>query len=368
MKSLLLFLTVFLAVCCTSKNTTFLYVGTYTTSDSEGIYRYEYNSKDGALQFMDVIPNKQNPSFIAFHPDFPVLYAVSEVRESYQIDSGSVTSYHLNNKAFEKINQKATLGDHPCHVCVSPNGKYVSATNYTSGSISIFEVLPDGGLSDVIQVIKHHGCGPDTVRQNGPHSHSSQFSADSKLLIAADLGTDKLYFYSFSDDRVCFVSAQEPVLFPQGSGPRHFDFSVDQRFIYVMNELSSTVSVVEKVNGIYKLGMTVSSLPADYEQVSYGADVHLSQDGRFVYCSNRGHNSIAIFSRDMLTGSIKLIGHEPIQGDWPRNFSISPDGKFLLVGNQQSNNITIFTIKENGLLSFTHKSFSVPSPACLIFQ
>ena len=369
MKSLLFFLILFFVICCTSKNTEVLYVGTYSTSDAEGIYRYEFDNKNGLLRFIDVIPNKLNPSFIAFHPDLLVLYAVNEVSGSYQIDSGSVTSYDLmDNKTFRIISQKATLGNHPCHVCVSPDGKFVSVANYTNGGICVFDVLPDGGLGDFIQVIKHLGYGPDTVRQKVPHAHSSQFSADGKLLIAADLGTDMLYFYSFSADSACFVVAQEPVRFVSGSGPRHFDFSKDQRFIYIMNELSSTVGVIEKIDGVYKLIETVSSLPANFNQTSYGADIHLSGDGRFVYCSNRGHNSIAIFSRDLNTGRIKLIGNEPVQGDWPRNFSISQDGKFLLVANQQSNNITIFSINENGLLSFTHKSISVPNPVCLIFK
>ena len=135
-----------------------------------------------------------------------------------------------------------------------------------------------------------------------------------------------------------------------------------------MNELSSSVSVIENASGVFKLIETVSSLPAGYEQDSYGADIHLSSNGRFVYCSNRGHNSIAIFLRDTQTGRIKLIGNEPVQGDWPRNFAISPNGKFLIVGNQRSNNISVFSVNKNGSLTYTGKSISVPSPVCLIFR
>ena len=353
------FIAVFFTVSCTSGDT--LYVGTYSSSDSQGIYRYKFDDEKGELNLIDVIPNKENPSFIAFNPDLSVLYAVSEENDGY------INSYLLENDSFKHVNKRSTTGKHPCHVTVSPDGKVVVATNYGSGSVSIFNALPDGGLEEVKQVIQHQGSGPDTRRQEGPHAHSSLFTKDGKVLVVADLGTDKLYFYKRSADGSQFIES-EAVKLDAGVGPRHFVFSKDQRFIYVLNELASSVSVIENVGGSYKIIETVSGLPSEFQGNSSGADIHLTPDGKFLYSSNRGHNSIAIFSRNSQTGKINFLGTEPVRGSVPRNFVISPNGKFLLVANQRTNNISIFSINKDGLLTYIDNNISVPSPVCLVFK
>ncbi|MEL7587431.1 MAG: lactonase family protein [Prolixibacteraceae bacterium] len=348
-----------------------LYVGTYTDGDSEGIYCYQYHPETGDLVLQHVTENKENPSFLALHPNGKYLYAVSEVNDYQQMDSGSVTAYRIAESGeLEKINQEATKGNHPCHVTVSPDGKTVVAANYTSGSISIYQTLENGGLSEVLQVIRHDGQGPDSTRQKGPHAHSALFTKDGSLLITADLGTDRIDFYRQSPEKnQPYVPASEgPVHMPPGSGPRHFDFSPDGQFIYVMNEMGSSVSVLQRDGAAFRLIETVSSLPAGYTDKSYGADIHVAPDGRFVYCSNRGHNSIAVFSRDQGNGKISLIQNEPVSGDWPRNFTLDPDGNYLLVANQKSNNVTIFKVdKESGLLSYSNQNLRIPSPVCLKF-
>nr|MBD3621685.1 lactonase family protein [Sunxiuqinia sp.] len=358
-----------LLVSCTPKEEVLLYVGTYTDNDSEGIYCYEFDEELGELTLKFVSPNQENPSFLAISPNQNYLYAVSEVRQSPGIDSGSVTAYRIAASGeLEKINQKATKGYHPCHVEVSPDGKFVVASNYSSGSLSFYRVEDDGGLSDSFQQIQHVGSGPDSTRQSQPHAHSALFEFSGDLLVSADLGNDKLEFYQYDEVTGRFQEAEKAfVAMEPGAGPRHFAFSPDGQFIYVMNELNSQVSVLKKQGEQFDLLESVSTLPIDFEGDNSGADIHVSADGRFVYSSNRGHNSIAVFSRDA-NGSIHLIETVPVEGEWPRNFSISPGGNYLLVANQHSNNITVFEIdSEAGILSYTGTSMEVPDPVCLRF-
>lgn len=365
-----LFVLLFAVSCQPAEKIEKLYVGTYTTAGSEGIYRFDYNPKDGTISNQQVTPNLANPSFIEISPNQKNLYAVSEIKDFNNLDSGSVTAYSiLADGSLSKLNQVATLGNHPCHVTVSPNGKTVVASNYTSGSISIYSVEEDGSLVEPAQLIQHLGSGPDTARQAGPHAHSSQFGPEGQILYSADLGIDKLLCYQYDVEAGKYIAADQPyVAIQPGAGPRHFDFSPQGDFIYVMTEMASAVSVLKKTDQGWTVIQTVSSLPADFDGVKAGADIHLSSDGRFVYCSNRGMNTIAVFERDLDSGEIKLIQNEPTQGDWPRNFALSPDGNFVLVANQNSNNIAIFKRDTaTGKLSFTGNNYELPSPVCLKF-
>ncbi|MGQ7868560.1 lactonase family protein [Sunxiuqinia sp. sy24] len=371
MKKLLLFIVLIatLLVSCNSPKETLLYVGTYTGGDSEGIYCYRFDNETGQLEQKFVTPNRENPSFLAVSSDQNYLYAVSEVKESPGIDSGSVTAYRIGESGeLEKINQKATKGYHPCHVSVSPDGRFVVASNYSSGSLSFYRAAEDGSLSDSFQQIQHVGSGPDSTRQTAPYAHSALFDFSGELLISADLGTDKLEFYRYDASNKQFEAAEQAyVAMNPGAGPRHFAFSPDGQFIYVMSELNSEVSVLAKDGGGFELIQSVSALPDQHEGVSYGADIHLSADGRFVYSSNRGHNSIAVFSRKD-DGTLELLDTESVQGDWPRNFALSPDGGFLLVANQMSNNVSLFRVDQStGALSYTGKSIEIPEPVCLKF-
>ena len=355
---------------CKEEKEYLLYVGTYSVENSKGIYCYDYNPDNGHFSFRNVTPDNENPSYLAISPNGQNLYAVSEIEDYNHMDSGSVTAYKIKDDGeLEKINQEATLGKHPAHVTVSPDGKTVVAANYTSGSLSIYDVEEGGALGNAGQLIQHTGHGPDSVRQEGPHAHSSLFTADGKFLVSADLGTDKVDFYEYSADSNAYVHAKQGfVQMNPGFGPRHFDFSPDGRFIYVMNEMGSAVTVLQKDSGEYRIIQTLSSIPSDFKGENTGADIHLSKDGRFVYCSNRGHNSIAVFSRNPENGKIEMIQDIPVEGNWPRNFAIGPEGNFLLVANQKSNNITLFSIdKESGKLSFTGVSEEIPSPVCLKF-
>jgi 6-phosphogluconolactonase len=351
---------------CSQKKEYRLYVGTYSGKNSEGIYCYQFSEETGDLALVAVTPNQENPSFLATSPDEKYLYAVSEMNASPGMDSGSVTAYRIRDSGhLETINREATKGNYPCHVTVSPDGKVVVASNYTSGNLSFYRVGEDGALSESFQQIQHTGSDPNPNRPQAARAHSALFTKDGNTLVAADLGATRIYFYERGDEGL-FAPAGQVGMEP-GSGPRHFDFSPDGEFIYVMNEMASTVTVLKKDNTAYRIIETVSSLPAGYDGVKAGADIHLSRDGRFVYCSNRGHNSIAVFQRAH-DGTITLRENEPAQGDWPRNFALSPGGGFLLVANQRSNNVAVFNIdRRTGELDFTGTSIEAPNPVCLRF-
>ncbi len=356
-------------VGCVKNDKVLMFVGTYTNGDSKGIYGYYFDQEAGNLFFATVTPNQEDPSFLAVSPDKKYLFAVAEITKGPEMDSGSIVSYKiLDEGRLEKINKQTTKGHNPCHVDVSPDGKTVVVSNYSSGNLSLFHVDSEGKLSELFQQIQHEGSGPNEARQKHAYAHSALFDESGELLVSADLGNDKIEFYKRNASGTFLPTEQEYVAMDPGAGPRHFAFSPDWQFIYVINELQSTVSVLQRNGEEFKLVETKSSLPADFNGKNFSADIHVSQDGRFVYCSNRGHHSIAVFERNPSNGKIKLIQNEFVQGDWPRNFALSPNGKFLLVANQKSNNITIFKVdKKTGKLSFTNKEVKNPSPVCLKF-
>lgn len=347
-----------------------LYVGTYTKGMTNGIFVYSFNDQSGRLVDLKRPAISNNPSFLTISPNKKNLYAVSEFENQDEGQSGGISAFRIEpDNKLTLINHILIHGSNPCHVTLSPDGKKLVASNYNGGYLSFFNILADGSVSDMVQRIQHEGSGPFPGHQTEPHAHSARFDTTGKLLFAADLGIDELKIYDIaSGEKMASPHAQPFVKLAPGSGPRHFDFSADGRFIYVINELSSTITVLMKYGGEWKQIQTIKTLPKDFKDESWSADIHLSADGRFVYGSNRGHNSIAVFKRDPINGKLDMIETVPVEGDWPRNFAIDPSGRFLLVANQKSNDITIFKIDQpTGKLSYT--GFKVPneSPVCLQF-
>lgn len=347
-----------------------LYVGTYTKGLTNGIFVYSFNDQSGRLVDLKKPAISNNPSFLTISANQKFLYAVGELDNLDTNKSGGISAFRIEpDSKLTLMNHVLTHGANPCHVSLSPDGKKLVASNYTGGNLSFFNILPDGSLSEMIQRIQHEGSGPFPERQTEPHAHSARFDATGKLLFAADLGIDELKIYDVtSGEKMVTPSAQPFIKLAPGSGPRHMDFSADGRFIYVINELSSTITVVMKYGGEWKQVQTIKTLPKDFKGESWCADIHISTDGRFVYGSNRGHNSIAVFKRDTNSGKLLMLETVPVEGNWPRNFTIDPSGKFLLVANQKSNDITVFKIDQtSGKLKYT--GFKVPneSPVCLQF-
>ena len=347
-----------------------LYVGTYTKGMTNGIFVYSFNDQHGHLQDLKKPAISSNPSFLTISPNKKFLYAVGEVDNLDSNQSGGLSAFRIEpDGALTLINHVLTNGANPCHVSLSPDGKKLVASNYTGGNLSFFTIQPDGSLSDMVQRIQHEGSGPFPERQTAPHAHSARFDSTGKLLYAADLGTDELKIYDVtSGEKMIVPHAQPSVKMVPGSGPRHFDFSADGRFIYVINELSSTITVLMKYGAEWKQVQNVRTLPKDFKGESWCADIHISADGRFVYGSNRGHNSIAVFKREANSGKLEMIETVSVEGNWPRNFTLDPSGKFLLVANQKSNDITVFKIDQpSGKLSFTGIKVPNESPVCLQF-
>lgn len=362
---LLLAFVVLLLICLTScemKNTqeTYtLFVGTYTDGDSEGIYRYTFNTETGQLTNKTVAATTGNPSFLKISPNKEYLYAVNETN-TYDGENGSVTAFKIDNGQLTTLNTVSSFGAHPCHIGISDDGAMVAVSNYSGGNVAVFKTDVTGKLVTP-QVVDHTLL--DSTKTS--HAHSALFS-QGKLFVA-DLGLDMLRIYPFLGGGV--DSAESKVhKFPEKAGPRHFVFSKDDAILYVINELNSTITAYKRnETGAYGVLETQSTLDKDFKGDSYCADIRLSSDGRFLYGSNRGENTIVIFAVDQATGKLSMIGSEDVRGDWPRNFNIDPSGNFLLVANQRSNNITVYKRgKDNGTLTFTHE-LELPSPVCLEF-
>ncbi|MFS4466395.1 lactonase family protein [Maribacter sp. 2210JD10-5] len=363
MKKTILFLSIVLSFSCTqNKNDsemTNLYVGTYTDGDSEGIYQLKFNTETGALTQKIIKAKLPNPSFLAITKDKKNLYAVQETN-SFENDAGAVTAFAMKNDSLIELNTVSTGGAHPCHVSLSPDGDKLAVSNYSGGNASVFNIDAEGKIAGQSAFMDHKKL--DTLKT--PHAHMAQW-LNNEIYIA-DLGLDALLVYEDDDMKNAKPTAKIPL--PTGAGPRHFTSTQNGKFLYVINELNSSISVFEKdVSGNYTSKQNESTLAEDFKGESFCADIHISKDEKFLYGSNRGENTIVIFSIDQESGRLTLVGRESVKGDWPRNFAIDPSGKFLLVANQKSNNITVF--KRNtaeGTLTFMSEMV-ISSPVCLQF-
>ncbi|WP_340110828.1 lactonase family protein [Maribellus mangrovi] len=345
----------------------YFYVGTYTSEGAEGIYYCKLNKKTGTLTLENTIRGIDNPSFLRLSPDRKYLFAVSETAKG-DGETGFVHAYTVKkNGHLEHINSQESVGDNPCHVDVSKDGEHVLVSNYSSGTYSVFSVGDDGALSPAVKTIYNMGSGLNKQRQEAPHAHSAKFSPFTNEVFNADLGTDRLNI-THLEDRTLIESGQAFVKLEPGAGPRHFDFHPNGKVIYVINELNSTVSALRKEGNNWTVFQNLSTLPDDFHGESYCADIHISKDGKFLYGSNRGHNSIVIFSVNEKDQTLSLKETVSVEGNWPRNFGITPDGYWMLVANQRSNNITVFRIDhETGSIKYTGKEIKLPAPVCIEF-
>ncbi len=340
------------------------YVGTYTSAGSDGIYLCSLNLETGEITAEKSFSGIENPSFVSLSPNNKYLYSVSEAGEK----GSFVYAYKVeNNKDLTLLNKQSSNGQGPCHVGVSADGKFVATATYGAGTTSLYPVSDDGSLKEASSININKGSSANENRQNKPHAHSIKFSPYGKQVFSADLGTDNLDIYQLKSGKL-ENEGQAFVKMKPGAGPRHFDFHPKKEVIYVINELNSTLSVVKKVDNMWKVDQNISTLPEDFEGTSYCADVHISADGKYLYGSNRGHNSIVIYEVNKKDQSLTSLGTVSVEGNWPRNFGLTPDGKWMLVANQKSNDITVFKINQKtGMPEFTGNKFEIPSPVCIEF-
>lgn len=349
------------------------YVGTYTTkTKSKGIYAYRFDAEKGQLTSIGVAAETTDPSFLAVHPNGKYLYAVNEIGNFNGGASGAVSAFAIDAKtgALKFLNQVSTRGAGPCHVSLDKTGAFVLVANYDGGSIVSFPVHDDGSLGTASGFVQHSGSGPNTERQAGPHAHWIGTSPDNRFALAVDLGLDQVIVYGFDASKGIFtpmISGFAKV--KPGAGPRHLAFHPNGKFAYVLSEMESSVTVLsyQAKNGSFSPLQTISALPKDYSGPKEAAEIAVHPSGKFLFASNRGHDSIAIFSIDQSRGTLKSLGQVLTGGKTPRHFAIDPTGTYLLAENQESNNVVVFHIdSETGSLTPTGQTIDVPSPVCLM--
>ncbi len=340
------------------------FVGTYTNDGSEGIYSFRLH-ENGTLSSSGLASLAEQPSFLAKSADNKYLVAVNEIVDS--IGTGYVESFVILGEKLKRISRKPSGGGYPCFVTVNSNG-YVLTANYEDGTVGLLRIDPSGVLSEVLDIQKHSGKGT-TSRQEGPHAHSVWFGKTAEEIISLDLGTNDLWFSGIDTTKNQLVPSNPAKLaMADGAGPRHLAFHPGGKWAYVLNELSSDITMLERTGqGIYKVGATITTLPKGYSSTNTCADIHASTDGKFLYASNRGHDSIAIFKINPNNGNLLPMGHTSTKGRTPRNFSLSPDENFLLVANQDSNSIVSFKRNhQTGSLEFVDE-IAAPTPVCILF-
>jgi len=350
----------------------FVYVGTYNRGQSRpGIHIFRMDLASGALSPAGTATGCENPTFLAIHPNQQYLYAVNEVSDSAGRPGGAVASYAIDRATGQLtlLNRQPSQGKGPCHLTVDKQGRNVLVANYSSGSVGVVPVGEGGRLEPPSCGIQHAGSGTHPRRQDGPHAHSINLDPAGRYAFVADLGIDQVMIYRFDPDGGQLQPNQpDSVTLKPGSGPRHLAFHPNGQYAYVINELSSTITAFayDAAQGRLTELQTISTLPAGFEEENTTAEVQVHPSGKFLYGSNRGHDSIAMFHIDAQSGRLSAAGHEPTQGKTPRNFALDLTGRFLLAENQASNNVVVFRLDAaTGRLSATGNVYEVPSPVCI---
>jgi 6-phosphogluconolactonase len=373
--SLVFFLSLGASATEPQKGKYLLYVGTYTQdgSKSKGIYAFRYDAATQEVTSLGLAAETTNPSWVALHPNGRFLYAVNEVQNYNGPNSGGVSAFAIDRATGKLtfLNEVASRGADPCYITVEQSGKYVLVANYTGGSIAAFPISADGKLGNASAFVQHTGHGLNPKRQEAPHAHSVNLSPDERFAFVDDLGLDELLVYRFDQSKGSLKPNKPPFAqFDAGAGPRHFALHPSGKFAYVVSEMASTVTAfsVDLKAGLLHRSQTISTLPDDFKGENDDAEVEVHPSGKFLYASNRGHDSIAVFAIDPAKGTLTVVEHASTQGKTPRNFAIDPTGTLLFAENQQSNNIVIFRIDEKtGKLTPTGKVLEVGQPVCVKF-
>ena len=368
---------IFFAVSCVSvlsgqdagraKREWLAYIGTYTRPPSQGIYAWRFEAASGKLTPLGLAAETSNPTFLAVHPNQRFLYAANEDK------AGAISAFAIDpaNGRLKLLNQVPSRGSGPCHVAVDPGGKWVFAANYNSGSVAVFPVHEDGTLGEATGFVQHAGSSGNTPRQSGPHAHSANVSPDGRWLLVADLGLDQILSYRVDAVKGTLSPGDPPFTkIAPGSGPRHMAFGRDGRFAYAISEMLSTVTVFRynSARGSLQELQTAQVTPEGYTGQKSGAEIAVDPSGKFLYASNRGDSTIAVFRIDADKGTLTLVERFSTQGKTPRNFAIDPSGTFLFAANQDSGNVVVFKIDPaTGRLTPAGNVLEVANPVCIVF-
>jgi 6-phosphogluconolactonase len=349
-----------------------VYVGTYTDHGSKGIYAYRFDSSTGKMTSLGLAAEATEPSFLAIDSSGRFLYAVNETETYNGQPTGAVSAFTIqpDTGKLSLLNQVSSRGTDPAHIILDRTGKYALVANYTSGSVAVFALLKDGRLGEVTSFVQHKGSSVNPERQKGPHAHAIALSPDNRFAVVADLGLDQLLVYSFDAAKGTLGTQPQIVKASPGAGPRHLVFSTDGRFLYMLNEMQSSVISYsyDAASGALHELQTISSLPKGFSGENTAAEIEIDPSGKFVFGSNRGDDSIAVFAIESRTGMLTHVETDSTGGKTPRNFAIDPTGSWLLAANQDSDNIVVFRIdQKTGHLSPTGDPLQVTSPVCLKF-
>lgn len=348
----------------------YLYVGAYSQGDEEGIYVFKFDAEQGDLKYLSTAKGVVNPSYLAIHPKSNLLIAVNEIEDYNGKETGSVSSFAINpDGSLNQLSIVESGGGAPCYVSIDKSANWALTSNYSGGNIAIFPIEIDGKLKPYTDLKQHEGSGPQKDRQDKAYAHSVALDPKENFALAVDLGMDKVISYRLDKKtgKLENIEASNLTL-AAGAGPRHLAFHPNKKLAFIISELNSTITscTYDAKSGKLTKVMVVNALPEGFDGESYCADIHVSPDGKFLYGSNRGHNSIVIFKIDKKTGELAYVDHHSVNGKWPRNFVIDPTGKFLLVANQHTDNIVVFKIDtETGKLRTNGVEVKVTKPVCL---
>jgi 6-phosphogluconolactonase len=372
-------LAVFLSVSCstnadsTHSDRFLVYFGTYTGANSKGIYVSRFDSATGKLSEPMLAVQTVNPAYLAIAPDRRSLFAVNETEHFNGLASGAVSVFKLDPSAgkLDFLNQQPSGGIDPCHIVANPDGKFVLVANYTSGSIAAFPVETNGSLAPASSVIQHQGSSVNRERQAGPHAHCVAVDGANHRVFVCDLGLDKVMIYRLNETKGELAPEETPSAgLKPGTGPRHIAFSPDGRYAYVLGEMGATLTAFayNPEHGALNEIQTVSTLPEDFHGKNTSAEVALGPSGKYIYASNRGDDSIAVFAVNEASGRLSFVERQSCHGKTPRCFAIDPTGQFLIAANQNSNNVVVFRIDaKTGKLTWTGQSIEVGKPVCVTF-
>jgi 6-phosphogluconolactonase len=356
-----------------AKTQYFVFLGTYTEKGSKGIYACRFDPVTDRLTSPGLAAETADPSFLVIDPTRRFLYAVNEVSQYQGRTSGGVSAFAIAPRTGKLtfLNEVPSGGAGPCHLTVDKTGKYVLVANYGGGSLAVFPILQDGRLGQASAFVQHKGASVNPQRQEGPHAHSIYMSPDNRFVISADLGLDEVFIYRFDAGKGTLAPNIPPsASVSSGAGPRHFAFHPNGKFGYVIDEMQSTITEFsyEPATGALDLLQPVSTLPPDFKGESSAAEVEVHPSGKFLYASNRGLDTIAVFGVNSRKGSLTPLAQVPTLGKTPRSFTIDPTGSYLFVANQDSDNVVQFRINPiTGLLTPTGQVLQVPSPVCVTF-
>ena len=352
-----------------------VHIGTYTGPTSKGIYVSRLNTATGALAEPVLAAETPSPSFLALHPSRALLYAVNEIGEYEGKPAGSVSAFAIDRKTglLTLINRQSSGGGGPAHISTDRKGAHVLVANYGGGSVAALPIAPDGSLQPISGFVQHTGSSVNPARQKSPHAHSIDLDPEGQHAYVADLGLDKVLIYRYDASKGTLTPGDPPFATVEpGSGPRHVAIHPSGRFAYVTNEIVLTVSAFARdaKSGALKTLQTLSTLPEGVKpQPTYStAELTMHPSGRFLYGSNRGHDSITVYAVDQSSGRLTFVHNEPTGGSTPRSFGIDPSGRWLLAANQRSDSVVVFQIDQaSGKLTPTATRISVGAPVCVTF-